>query len=156
MNHPPLIIGQAPARGNDGKPPFAGQSGARLARLAGVGESGDDLPAHFDLLNLNTNYQGKTKLGKGDAFDMEEAKIKAKKIKWRLENEIDEAFVFLMGRKVEKAFGWKDLNYLDTNIWLGHYIILFPHPSGINTWWNTDENVAAARAMLRWALRVSA
>lgn len=156
MNHPPLIIGQAPARGNDGKPPFAGASGARLAKLAGVGETGDALPEHFDLVNLNDKWQGKNKSGKGDAFNMEQARINAKRIKWRLEHEIDEAFVLLMGRKVERAFGWAGLNYLDTNIWLGHYVILFPHPSSINPWWNDEENVVAARAILRWTLRVSA
>jgi uracil-DNA glycosylase len=155
MNHPPLIIGQAPARGNDGKPPFAGNSGARLAQLAGVGETGDALPEFFDLVNLNEKWPGKGKSGKGDAFNMDEARKNAKKIKWRLENEIDAGFVLLMGRKVERAMGWAGLEYLDTNHWLGHYIILFPHPSGVNPWWNDAQNYAAARAMIRWALHAS-
>jgi len=147
----PLIIGQAPARGNDKKPPFAGQSGARLARLAGVGDSGDDLPAHFELRNLNTKWPGKRVVGKGDQFDMAEAKLKAKKLKEELMDQRPR-FVLLMGRKVERAFGWH-MNYLQPNTWQGHIVMLFPHPSGVNRWWNDPDNVEHAAAMLKWAVR---
>lgn len=151
----PLIIGQAPARGNDGKPPFSGQSGARLARLAGVGESGDDLPAHFELINLNKKWPGKRVVGKGDQFDMDEAKKRAEKIKLDLEDDSHGRFVLLMGRKVERAMGWRRMNYLEINTWGSHAVILFPHPSGVSRWWNDKENVMAARAILMWVLRVS-
>lgn len=151
----PIIIGQAPARGNDGKPPFAGQSGARLAQLAGVGDSGDVLPEHFEMYNLNAKWSGKRIGGKGHNFDMKEARKKATQLKNKMEAEIDPLFILLMGRNVERAFGWKSLEYLDVHTWLGHYVILFPHPSGINHFWNDEGNVDAAKAMLRWALRAS-
>jgi len=143
----PLIIGQAPAKGNNGKPPFAGKSGARLARLAGLGETGDVLPEHFELVNLNRLWPGKK--GKGDDFDMVEARSKAADLKIELQTTAESRFVLLMGRKVGDAFGW-DLEYLEPNIWHNHIFILFPHPSGANHWWNDPENVVAARAMLKW------
>jgi uracil-DNA glycosylase len=149
----PLIIGQAPARGNDGLLPFAGQSGARLATLAGVGTSGDDLPPHFDLANLLDKWPGKQ--GKGDAFDMDAAREAAADLTLKLQTAEEPRFVLLMGRKVERAFGWSGLTYLDDNVWHGNDVILFPHPSGVNLWWNELDNRTAARKTIRWVLRAS-
>jgi uracil-DNA glycosylase len=133
--------------------PFAGQSGARLARLAGVGVSGDDLPENFDLVNLLDKWPGKK--GKGDDFNMEEARLKAKSIEEQLKAEEGHRFILLMGRKVERAFGWAGLNYLDANLWHTNWVILFPHPSGVNTWWNEVQNRDDARKCLRWVLNAS-
>ena len=153
MNRP-LIIGQAPARGNDGLPPFAGESGARLARLAGVGDSGDALPDHFDLVNLNEKYPGKSKF-KGDKFDMIEGRRRAAGIKRNIQDDLRGRFVFLMGRKVEKCFGWGQHDFLRIYVWHQSDIIIFPHPSGVNMWWNEPDHVDAARAVLGLALRAS-
>jgi uracil-DNA glycosylase len=152
---PPLIIGQAPARGNDGLRPFAGQSGARLARLAGVGESGDDLPRHFGLVNLLSHWPGKSSK-KGDKFDMAQAKINAEDILLGLSNR-KPSYLLLMGRKVQTAFDLKGLEYLHRyrihrQGFDRHCIVPFPHPSGINTWWNDPENVVLAEKLMRKVL----
>lgn len=152
MNRP-LIIGQAPARGNDGKLPFAGQSGARLAQLAGVGNSGDDLPRHFDLLNLIEKWPGKS--GKGDHFDMDAARAKAGEIARELQTAKESRYVLLMGRKVQTAFGWAGMNYLQEYQWHDHIVVVFPHPSGVNLWWNDQVHRTEARVLLRRILRAS-
>lgn len=160
----PLIIGQAPARGNDGKFPFAGQSGARLARLAGVGVSGDDLPEHFDLKNLLAKYPGK-KSNKGDLFDMGRAKKSAGRIRRHQQIYFGPRYILLMGRKVQKAFGFSIMEFLKPrgdllrsrgngiNDW--HRVIVFPHPSGVSHWWNNTDNREAAKWVLRKVLRDS-
>src|SRR5262245_38252760 len=142
----PLIIGQAPARGNDGKKPFAGASGARLAILSGVGTSGDDLPEHFTLANLIQKYPGRQ--GKGDGFDEVIAGRAAMKILSDLIRRNEKRWVLLMGRNVAQCFGQRNRPYLE-KFWLTstNPCLVFPHPSGINRWWNDSANTAAAAAM---------
>jgi uracil-DNA glycosylase len=146
----PLIIGQAPARGNDDKPPFSGQSGARLARLAGVGVSGDVLPEHFDLINLIEAYPGKK--GRGDYFDMATAREAAMLIRDRLRQD-PPRLVLLMGRKVKRAMGVNgDVEYLEWFNLEESLAACFPHPSGLNHWWNEPGNVGLAQGFLRGVL----
>jgi hypothetical protein len=114
--------------------------------------SGDDLPEHFDLVNLLDKWPGKD--GKGDAFDMDAARVKAEELTLELMTQ-EARFILLMGRKVERAFGWSGLKYLESNIWHSHDVILFPHPSGVNLWWNEEDNRGAARKTIRWVLSAS-
>lgn len=145
----PLIIGQAPARGNDGLLPFAGRSGARLAYLAGVGTSGDDLPAHFVLTNLLDRYPGKQG-SKGDRFDKALGKERAEEIMRVLENpDRYSRWVIFMGKTVARAFGFRHHPYLVSWSWNQHSFIIFPHPSGINRWWNDPANEAQASRILK-------
>lgn len=150
----PLIIGQAPARGNDGLRPFAGASGARLAQLAGVGDSGDDLPKHFDLVNLLSKWPGKGR--KGDLFDIKEARTHAEDVLLGTAHR-PPSYILLMGRKVQAVFDLKGLEYLrrykvHREGFEGHIVIVFPHPSGINTWWNEPENAERAAKLMRKVL----
>jgi len=147
----PLIIGQAPARGNDGKPPFSGRSGARLAELIGVTKNGlytgDVLPEYFDLVNLLPAWQGKQ--GKGDVFDMKTAKLKAGILIHEL-NEGPPRSILMMGRKVRRAMGVNgDWEYLEWFDFYKHEAVIFPHPSGVNRWWNDQANYGEARFFLR-------
>lgn len=152
----PLIIGQAPARGNDGKLPFAGRSGARLAELAGVGHSGDDLPKVFDLVNLLPAYPGR-KETKGDNFDRLAARDSAHSLRMKLMAR-PSCYVLLMGRGVQRAFRLGECRYLQIFDpgWQArdgrHNVVVFPHPSGISHWWNDSTNRAQAKAMMRWIL----
>jgi uracil-DNA glycosylase len=147
----PIIIGQAPARGNEGKPPFAGRSGARLAQLSGVGSSGDILPQHFELYNLIEYYPGKK--GKGDEFDLAEGMAAAKLLKTELFKRYSRTPILLMGRKVRRCMGvngnWDYLSWFDFG---PHIACVFPHPSGVNRWWNDPKNTEAARLEIRGAL----
>lgn len=142
----PLIIGQAPARGNDDKPAFHGKSGARLAQLAGVGTTGEDLLYHFDTVNLLPRWPGK--VGKGDVFDMKVAKLYAGELIHVLKQE-QPRIILLMGRKVRKAMGinghWEYLELIEA--W-GHKVYIFPHPSGVNRWWNDPLNYIRASMFL--------
>lgn len=149
---PPLIIGQAPARGNDGKLPFAGSSGAKLARMAGVGESGDDLPAHFDMVNLMSLYPGKkSNSKKGDDFDLAEAKQIADLLLVTLQND-PPRWVLLMGRNVAAAFGEPDRAYFDPWRVQAHRFVVFPHPSGVNRWYNSPTNTDRATYFIQHVL----
>lgn len=142
-----MIVGQAPAKGNEGLLPFAGRSGARLAKLAGVGDSGDDLPAHFDLRNLLDYYPGKDG-AKGDKFDWREGIWRAREIMQEIEPE-PERTVLLMGHGVKRAFGFGSYGYLErAQLFLVTYIP-FPHPSGVNMWYNSPAHCDQARLVLR-------
>lgn len=144
----PLIVGQSPARGNDGLPPFSGKSGARLARLAGVGNSGDVLSFYFQLVNLIGAWPGKEGK-KGDRFDLQLAQKRAWAIKGRLRTASPRS-ILLMGWNVGRAWGWPQyLGYLEWRSWRGHRICVFPHPSGINHWWNSELHTRLARDLLR-------
>lgn len=145
----PLIIGQAPAKGNDALPPFSGRSGARIALLAGVGDSGDVLPEHFELRNLFDKYPGKEGK-KGDKFDLRAGRKRAAKI--LAEYEGTDQLILIMGKRVAKAFGVNREEYLEWFVLDGHHAIIIPHPSGINMWWNSPQNVAAAQGTLEGIL----
>lgn len=146
-----LIIGQAPARGNDDKPPFSGRSGARIALLMGVGNTGDVLPIYFDLINLIPNYPGR-KGAKGDCFDMATARRAAEDLKKELRGQ-PRRRILLMGKNVRRAMGVNgNWEYLEWFPLLKHEAAVFPHPSGINKWWNSKANVEAARQFLSWAI----
>lgn len=142
-----MIVGQAPAKGNEGLLPFAGRSGARLAKLAGVGESGDDLPDHFELRNLLDYYSGKDG-AKGDKFDWREGIWRARELAHEVERGRNRV-VLLMGHGVKKSFGFGNYQYLE-RIELGAATyIIFPHPSGVNMWYNSPAHCDQARLVLR-------
>lgn len=150
----PLIVGQAPARGNDGLPPFSGRSGSRLAQLAGVGDTGDILPQYFQLINLVDFWPGKTKSGKGDYFPKELAVDKADRIRRRLLSPTQTPrVIFMMGAKVAECFGMGDMAMLTGRQVAQHHFIKFPHPSGVSLHWNDSTNSLIASWILRGALR---
>jgi len=147
----PLIIGQAPAQGNDGKLPFSGESGKRLALLACVGTTGDVLPRYFELRNLISKYPGKAGTGKGDHFDRVAAKIQAAQMYEEFDG-MGPRWILLMGRSVSRAFGIRHREYLRPWPWNQHKMVIFPHPSGINRWYNDNHNWRAASEFLREVL----
>lgn len=148
----PLIIGQAPARGNDDKPAFAGESGKRLAILACVGVTGDVLPRYFELRNLISKYPGKVGTGKGDKFDLAAAKIQAG-LMWKEFEEMPPRYILLMGKSVARAFGYRTMPYLTPTQWKHHKFVIFPHPSGVNLWYNDNNNWREATEFLRMVIR---
>lgn len=152
MNRP-LIIGQAPARGSTRRDeagvliPFQGSSGRRLRALAGV----DNLEEHFVLWNMFED-PADTRTEKGDGFDMTLARIIAKDM-IRDIHRINAPVVLLMGRNVEQAFGFRRGEWLKARRWKGLLFIVFPHPSGINTFWNDRRNKEAAGRLLKQIVR---
>lgn len=129
-----------------------------MAIMAGVGLSGDDLWPTFNLTNLMKMWPGK-KSDKGDDFDMGEAREAVEVILMGLERR-PPSYVLLMGRKVQQAFRLKELKYLEryaiNRFPLDrHRVIVFPHPSGLNQWYNDQDNVKRASQILRRVVEVS-
>jgi hypothetical protein len=53
--------------------------------------------------------------------------------------------VIMLGTKVCNAFGVEDIEWLESytsQLW--NPMVAFPHPSGLNRWWNDPENEAKA------------
>jgi uracil-DNA glycosylase len=164
----PLLVGEAPGRLTEGKPPFSGRSGARLEGLLGVGPG--ELSSHFRVRNLLELWPGYD--GKGAAFPFDMAVVKAG---WMVEaGELLESGVIFAGARVERAFllacesGYTDaarkgripkralLRWYPPQRFFVHVrSATIPHPSGINTWWNEPRNVARVRRFLREAAGLS-
>lgn len=120
---------------------ITGRIGLFLANLLDV-----DRLAFFQIghrRNLNARFNGKK--GKGDVFDRAEAKAKAAAVN-------AEPFLWhvLLGAEVQNAFGYRGETLevrFDKNT--GKNYLLFPHPSGINVWWNEPFNVHRAKKRLK-------
>lgn len=152
----PVLVGEAPSRDTEGRPPFSGRSGRRLAELLG-----EDLDEAFLLENLLQRWPGPASSGKGSAFPLGPARKSAR----RLVREYRGRRFVLVGWRVAAAFGvpvhvarplrWYGdwAHSLDgSGAGAGSFAVL-PHPSGVNLWWNDPANVERARRFLREAAR---
>lgn len=138
-----LIVGQAPSEDTDGRPPFTGRSGARLADLLGIPHAA--LPRYVDLVNLIDRWPGKTKRGKGDQFPMGEARAAAT----MLLSVTPHDRIVACGVRVADALGLPDIRPLETRTIGARLFLMLPHPSGVNLWWNDVDHIAAATERLR-------
>ena len=138
------LVGQAPSRRGHPRKPLAGPNGQKIARLAGM--SYDELIA-CRRKHLNTHYSGKP--GKGDAFDRTTGNVKAADVllDWRVER------IVLLGKNVARCFGLRDSPFLAEIRIYGRRFLIFPHPSGVNRWWNERRNERRARQLLQRFLR---
>ena len=132
------LVGQAPSRRGDPHKPLAGPNGQKIAHLAGM--SYDELIA-CRRRHLNTHYGAKG--GKG--FDHAKGKINAADVlmDWRVER------IVLLGKNVARCFGFRDLPFLAEIRIYGRRFLIFPHPSGVNRWWNERRNERRARQLLQ-------
>jgi len=135
-----LMIGQAP--GKRGGEPCMGFFFTRIWEPAGLTE--DEYRKIFDRRNLLSRWPGKN--GKGDAFPMPAARRAAKRI------EVDGRTIVLAGRNVAAAFGIC-VPFLVEYWERGAIWHVFPHPSGVNLWWNDPENKRMAERHAREILR---
>jgi hypothetical protein len=120
---------------------ITGRIGEKLAALAGA----ERLQFYRDVARRNLNARWNGKEGKGDKFDREEAKAAVARI-----NAEPFKFYVLLGAEVQRAFGFagEPLSVRFDKETEKNYL-LFPHPSGINAWWNEPFNVHRAKARLR-------
>ena len=134
------LVGQAPSRRGDPRKPLAGPNGRKFARLAGM--SYDELIA-CRRKHLNTHYSGKR--GKANAFDHAKGNFNAADVlmDWRVER------IVLLGKNVARCFGFRDVPFLAEIRIYGRRFFIFPHPSGVNRWWNERR----ARQLLQRFLR---
>jgi len=133
------LVGQAPSRRGDPRKPLAGPNGQKIARLGGM--SYDELIAcHRKHLNTHTR-----KHGKGNAFDHAKGNVNAAEVllDWRVER------IVLLGKNVARCFGFRDLPFLAEIRIYGRRFLIFPHPSGVNRWWNERRNEQRAREFLQ-------
>ena len=137
----PLIIGEAPARTGDPRRPLLGRTGSRLAALCGLALQ--DYARTFARVNVLERWPGKA--GKGDAFDLPEARQRAALLRRRF---VGGRLVVLLGRRTARAFGLDSAYLLPLRLSCATVVVL-PHPSGINRWWNEPENVRRASRFLR-------
>lgn len=133
-----VFVGEAPSRnGNPDDPLGMGPgSGARLADLMGMEQV--SFCQRFARFNLNRHHSS--------MFDVSEAKYNAQAIIWAGMRRGDIAV--LLGRKVAAVFG---LNLAPWFTWHekgGRNLLVMPHPSGKNLWWNDEDNQQQARRVL--------
>lgn len=135
-----LILGQAPARGQDESPPFDGRSGALLARLMAC-EDALQLRARCDVLNVWPWYEGRTV--SGDYFDRHTARDLMACVSIRAPH------IVLLGEAM-LAFGvrikqpWFDSFRMAERPAPTWYRA--PHPSGRCRWWAVSNNAKRAEA----------
>lgn len=141
-----VLVGQAPSRDTDGKAPFSGRSGKRIAQLMGIPH--EDLPKRFALANIFDSWPGKA--GKGDAFPLELARKRG----WAARSDLKGRRVVAFGASVIKVLGYHPddhlLKFMVREAGNSSLSIAYvPHPSGVNRWWNDPANVLKAREFLR-------
>lgn len=124
-------------------------TGAAGRKLAGVCELplGDFL-AFYARRNLNARFNGKA--GKGDAFRRDEGEAAAGAL-----NAAGFRRFVLLGAHVARCFGFR-YEQLRVHQLAGcpRTYLVFPHPSGVNAFWNDPQNRRSARAVLRGFLEL--
>lgn len=141
-----LIVGEAPNRTGDPKRAIDGRCGARLAEFAGIPIG--EFRKLFARVNLLDAWPGPS-VSKGSAFPMAVAREEAARLSRRF---VRERFVILLGHRVAAAFslygdyfqvyrlGWSD-------------VVVVPHPSGVNRWFNDESNVVYMRQWFKRIIR---
>lgn len=134
------MIGQAPSKSGAEKP-LQGRPMALMCRVFGTDR--ERMNAAFRFANLLEIFPGKN--GKGDFFPMEKAKRSARLMMSRRGD------LVLAGKLVAAAFGVpiSGRRYFEWFQISGRRAVIFPHPSGINTWWNSGANRRRAKNFFR-------
>lgn len=143
----PLLVGQAPSCGSEGRPAFDGRSGYRLASIFGC-----PLRDVFECVNLLDRWPGKSASGKGDGFPLGEARAAAGRVKAERVAPFSGRCVVLCGANVARAWSApKGFLYWRGSLEVsGYRLVVIPHPSGMNRWWNKTDN---RQAFLAFVLR---
>jgi hypothetical protein len=159
------FVGQGPSRASwergieegrrrGGAETPANHARRRCARLAITGSVGEFLAALLGVhrlalyrdstrLNLNASWCGKA--GKGDLFDEAEGRLTAADV--LAAGPAGEKIV-LLGKGVARCFGLRG-EFLSVHRVAGKQLLVFPHPSKVNRWWNDAANRRRAARALR-------
>jgi uracil-DNA glycosylase len=142
-----VIVGQAPSWSTRGQAkPFSGASGRRLAALLDVSHE-ELLDGRVDLVNLLPRWPGRGDSNHplGDHFPMAAARSAAR----RLRVALDGCVVVMCGKNVRDAFGLTQ-DFFEMARVVDHFTyVVIPHPSGVNRWWNDEQNYQRAERYLR-------
>lgn len=115
------------------QPDIIGSSGHKLWSMTGL--SMPNYVRYFERVNLWSMSDNKNEFV---------GRERAKGIVSTVSGSVD-AFIICLGKDVARAFGIEGkpkMKFfgLKNNVWVAH----LPHPSGLNRWYNSDENRAAA------------
>ena len=124
---------------------ITGRLGEFIAKLLGVHRLW--LYARIDRVNLNAQWNGKQ--GEGDRFIAFEGRKRALDLNIYDRNKR----VVLLGQRVAESFGIH-ADFLEVLRFNGKRYLLFPHPSGINRWWNEPGNRLRAQKALKRFLKL--
>lgn len=158
----PFLIGEVNGPAGDRLRPLEGQAGKKLAELAGL--SFEDYLKTFARANLLSRFEGVDENGVA-LLDSRSARGAAEHVMNRLNHDYwyrqgsqeplpAPARLILLGRRVAAAF------YLeDDRPWFewtpmafgppGCRVAVMPHPLGSTAWWESSENVDAAREFFK-------
>lgn len=144
---PIILVGEAPSERGGKLPNYRAfdsrtRSGSKLARLADVPEIADV----FGTVNLVDRWPGRT--SHGTVFPAGLARRNASRLWATLPGDVD---LLLVGLRVADAFD-VSVPYLRWETLVGdpdRRVAVFPHPSGVNRWWNEPKNEIRARRFLR-------
>lgn len=143
-----LVIGEAPSKYMDQrgftKPLLL--ASRDLAELAGL-RWPKEWEEVVEVRNVLDKFPGRQLSGKGDLFPIWEAQSEASKMSF-------EGYprVVLLGRRVGSAFGLSG-DWFCWTTFKGTSVAVAPHPSKVSHWWNSKENVEAARQFWRLAVQ---
>jgi hypothetical protein len=160
-----VLVGQAPNGSTDGPSrPLTGTSGRRIAELAGLGYP-HEYVRRFGRINLIETFPGYRENGngdgEGDAFPIVEARAGARRIVEEVVRGGGGNELVLLGRGVTRAFRWEPSSWFEeTELAVlakvdgsptTHSLRLSvaPHPSGLNRYWNEEENRRLASEFFR-------
>jgi len=137
-----IIIGQAPHKSaaENFRPLIDGKCGYKLAEICEIKH--EEYAQIFETTNLINKYMGK--YGKGDIFPIKKARKKAQELWLKLDYDI----IILAGKSVANAFNIKAEYFQRIKI-EDREIVIIPHPSGINRWWNKKENEREAKNFMK-------
>jgi len=134
-----LVMGQAPGRTHPDVTPQQRRVVKFLADLVGI------TPVEFcercDFVNLLSCYHGKA--GKGDCFPPDVARAAAS-----IFDPSPWSTIVMLGKNVPAAFGLRR-DYFIWQMLSETRVAVFPHPSGVNRWWNDASNKRSAVIFLR-------
>lgn len=151
-NAPEILLAQPP--GPERMEAAYRQAERWAARVAITGRVGEALAAltgqhrlrfyaTHDRLNLNARFNGKR--GAGDVFLRPEGEARAREIA-----EAGYRGVVMLGAEVTGAFGWPwEPLRVFVSVSAPTRYLAFPHPSGLNRWWNEPGNRARAGSALK-------
>ena len=143
----PLIVGEAPSKNQSPEQPIEGRIGLRLAVCAGM--TLPEFLTFFERVNLLHVRQDTA--AHGFQFDEQAAALEAEKFRATFTSE---RIIILLGQRVAKAFGITptDCYFVQHSIGAADVRVL-PHPSGINRWWNSKENLDHATLFMQNIVR---
>ena len=137
-----LAVGEAPSR----RAPKARPLGSlRVKVLLGLALGKD-----IEIEAVNLFRMPRPRSGKGTAFPLRLARQRAATVRTNLQRMRRYDAIWLVGKRVARAFGAIGIEYLEPIYLLGIVkpVYVVPHPSGVNHWWNDEGNREAWHAFV--------